>query len=59
MLHEAAEYASAIAAERCGVAHAQVAISLADVEAGSLELAAPVLAEHGERIVERLRVSPT
>ena len=41
VLHEAAEHASAIAAERCGVAHAQVAISLAEVEAGSLDLAAP------------------
>jgi hypothetical protein len=58
VLHEAAEYASAIAAERCGVAHAQVAISLADVEAASLDLAAPVLAPYGERIVDRLRASP-
>ena len=57
VLHEA-EYASAIAAERCGVAHAQVAISLAEVEADSLDLAAPALAEHDERIVERLRASP-
>ena len=58
VLHEAAEYASAIAAERCGVAHAQVAISLAEVEAGSLDLAAPALAEHEQHIVERLRASP-
>ena len=58
VLHEAAEYASAIAAERCGVAHAQIAISLAEVEAGSLELAAPALSEHAEQIVERLRASP-
>jgi UDP:flavonoid glycosyltransferase YjiC (YdhE family) len=58
VLHEAAEYASAIAAERCGVVHAQVAISLAEVEAGSLDLAAPALTEHGEQIVERLRASP-
>ena len=39
-------------------AHAQVAISLAEVEAGSLDLAAPALAEHDEHIVERLRASP-
>jgi len=58
VLHEAAEYASAIAAQRCGVAHAQVAISLAEVEAGALELAAPALAEHEEHIVQQLRVSP-
>jgi len=58
VLHEAAEYASAIAAQRCGVPHAQVAISLAEVEADSLELAAPALAEHEQQIVERLRASP-
>jgi UDP:flavonoid glycosyltransferase YjiC (YdhE family) len=58
VLHEAAEYASAIAAERCGVAHAQVAISLAEVEAGSLDLAAPALALYGGQIVEQLRGSP-
>ena len=58
VLHEAAEYASAIAAHRCGVPHAQVAISLAEVEADSLELAAPALAEHEDQIVERLRASP-
>jgi hypothetical protein len=57
VLHEAAEYASAIAAERCGIAHAQVAISLADVEADSLDLATPALAHHHEHIVERLRGS--
>jgi UDP:flavonoid glycosyltransferase YjiC (YdhE family) len=58
VLHEAAEYASAIAAERCGVPHAQVAISLAEVEAGSLELAAPALNEHDEHIAQRLHASP-
>jgi UDP:flavonoid glycosyltransferase YjiC (YdhE family) len=56
VLRETTEYASAVAAERCGVAHAQVAISLAEVEAASLELAAPALAQYG--IVERLRESP-
>ena len=58
VLHEAAEYASAVAAERCGIAHAQIAISLADVEAGSLDLAAPVLERYGEGFVERLRAAP-
>ena len=58
VLHEAAEYAGAIAAERCGVAHAQVAISLAEVEADALDLAAPAWRSTGERIVERLRASP-
>lgn len=36
VLHEAAEYASAIAAHRCGIRHAQVAIGLARVEWGAL-----------------------
>jgi UDP:flavonoid glycosyltransferase YjiC (YdhE family) len=58
VLHEAAEYASAVAAERSGIAHAQVAISLAEVEAASLDLAAPVLETFHEGIVERLRGSP-
>jgi hypothetical protein len=58
VMREAAEYASAIAAERCRVAHAQVAISLAEVEAASLDLAAPVLEGFHEGIVERLRASP-
>lgn len=58
VLREPAEYASAVAAERCGVAHAQVAISLAEVEAGSLDLAAPVLEPYGEGIAGRLRASP-
>ena len=58
VLHEAAEYASAIAAGRYGVPHAQVAISLAEVEADSLDLAAPALAGYDRQIVQRLRASP-
>jgi UDP:flavonoid glycosyltransferase YjiC (YdhE family) len=58
VLHEAAEFASAVAAERRGIAHAQVAISLADVEASSLVLAEPVLEEFHEGLAERLRRSP-
>jgi UDP:flavonoid glycosyltransferase YjiC (YdhE family) len=58
VLHEAAEYASAVAAERRGIAHAQVGVSLAEVEAGSLDLAAPVLDRFCDRIVDRLLASP-
>jgi hypothetical protein len=57
-VHEAAEYASAVAANQSGIPQAQVAISLARVEAGSLELAAPVLVRHGHGFVDRLRASP-
>jgi UDP:flavonoid glycosyltransferase YjiC (YdhE family) len=55
VLHEAAEYASAIAAERHGIEHVQVAISQAEVEWGSLDLAAPVLPAG---VVAALRASP-
>jgi UDP-glucoronosyl and UDP-glucosyl transferase len=58
VLREPCEYAAAIAADRCGIAHAQVAISLADIEAGSLALAAPALEVQAEGIVERIRASP-
>jgi len=36
VVHEAAEYASAIAAHRAGIPHVQVAIGLADIEWGGL-----------------------
>ena len=58
VVREPCEYASAIAADRRGIPHAQVAISLAEIEAGSLKLAAPALEEHQPGIVERLRVAP-
>lgn len=47
VLHEAAEYASAIAAERRDLPHVQVAIGLAEIESSSLALAAPVLEPYG------------
>jgi UDP:flavonoid glycosyltransferase YjiC (YdhE family) len=55
VVRDPCEYASAIAAERHRVPHTQVAISLAEVESRSLELAAPVL---GDELVSRLRASP-
>ncbi|MFF3749204.1 glycosyltransferase [Streptomyces sp. NPDC002018] len=58
VLREPCEYASAVAAERAGVPHAQVAISAARIEAGALRLAAPALAPYGGQLVERLRESP-
>jgi UDP:flavonoid glycosyltransferase YjiC (YdhE family) len=58
VVREPCEYASAVAAEHGHIPHAQVAISLAEVEAASLELAAPVLEPYDDRIVERLRASP-
>ncbi|MGC2192332.1 MAG: glycosyltransferase [Candidatus Dormiibacterota bacterium] len=58
VLHETCEYASVIAAERYGVAHAQVAISAAAAEAGAQELAAPSLEAYGATLPDRLRASP-
>jgi UDP:flavonoid glycosyltransferase YjiC (YdhE family) len=58
VLHEPAEYASAIAADRRGIPHAQVAISVASIEAYSLALAAPVLTPYGDGVVDRILASP-
>lgn len=58
ILREPCEYAAAIAAERACIPHAQVAISLAHVEEGSLRLTASVLEAHLHGIVERLIASP-
>lgn len=58
VLHETCEYASVIAAERYGVAHAQVAISAAAAEAGAQRLAEPALVPYGATLFDRLRASP-
>jgi UDP:flavonoid glycosyltransferase YjiC (YdhE family) len=58
ILRDPCEYASALVAERRGISHAQVAISLAEVEAGSLKLAAGVLAPYRRGFVEALEASP-
>lgn len=58
VLHEAAEFAAVVVAERGGIAHAQVAISMAQVEAASLELAGPILETFHKGIVQRVRASP-
>jgi UDP:flavonoid glycosyltransferase YjiC (YdhE family) len=57
-VHETCEYASVIAAERYGIAHAQVAISAAVAEAGAQGLAAAALRPYGATIPDRLRASP-
>jgi UDP:flavonoid glycosyltransferase YjiC (YdhE family) len=55
LLHEAAEFAAPIAATHRDIAHAQVAISQAEVEWASLEIAAPVLPPEA---VHALRQAP-
>lgn len=57
VLHETTEYAGPITAMRAEIAHAQVAISPARAEQGSLALAAPVLERHGP-IVTALKAAP-
>lgn len=58
IVRDPCDYASAIAAERRGIPHAQVAISLARVEAGSLALAAPVLEPLLPGVVARIHATP-
>lgn len=59
VLHEAAEYASALAAQRADIAHAQVAIGLAEIEWASLhEHAAHELRAFEADAVEVIAASP-
>jgi UDP:flavonoid glycosyltransferase YjiC (YdhE family) len=58
VLREPTEYASAILAARTQTPIAQVAISLAETEAGSIATAAPALEEHGHGLVSGLRAQP-
>lgn len=58
VLREPAEYASAVIARRTGTPVAQIAISFADVEAGSIAAAAPALEEHGPGLVNFLMAMP-
>ena len=58
VLREPCEHASALVAGRLGIPTAQVAISLADVEARSITVAAPALDDHRAGLVDELRASP-
>jgi UDP-glucoronosyl and UDP-glucosyl transferase len=58
VLHEPCEFASAVAACRLGITHAQVAISLAEVEWSSLDLIVPALEPYGDQIDRQVRESP-
>src|SRR4051794_12749112 len=58
VLRDPAEYASAIVAHDRSVPTAQVAISLADVEAGSLAVAGEVLEAHRAGLVDEMRADP-
>jgi UDP:flavonoid glycosyltransferase YjiC (YdhE family) len=58
VLREPCEYASAVVAQQMGIRHAQVAISLAEAEAGSIVAAATALEDHRPGLVEEIRGSP-
>jgi UDP:flavonoid glycosyltransferase YjiC (YdhE family) len=58
VLREPCEYASAIVAAQTSTPVAQVAISLAEAEAGSIATAAPALEQHRGGLVGELRASP-
>jgi UDP:flavonoid glycosyltransferase YjiC (YdhE family) len=58
VLRDPAEYASAIVAHEHSVPAAQVAISLANVESGSLAVAAEVLDAHRRGLTDALRADP-
>ena len=58
VIREPCEYASAVVAQLTGTPVAQVAISLADVEAGSIAVAAPALDEHLAELVDVLMATP-
>jgi UDP:flavonoid glycosyltransferase YjiC (YdhE family) len=58
VLHEAAEFAAAIVADRQGIRHAQIAIGLAAVEAGALRSVCPVLEKRAAGVCEAIRASP-
>ena len=58
VVREPCEYSSAIVASRQEIPVAQVAISLAHVEAASIAVAAPTLEEHREGLVKEVVSSP-
>jgi UDP:flavonoid glycosyltransferase YjiC (YdhE family) len=57
VLHETCEYSAVVAAERRGIPHAQVAISLAAVEASALAHTAPALEAYGAGFADRIKAS--
>jgi Erythromycin biosynthesis protein CIII-like, C-terminal domain/Erythromycin biosynthesis protein CIII-like, N-terminal domain len=58
VVRDPCEYASAVIAHARGVATAQVAIGLAEVEWGSIDVAAPALEAHRAGLTDELRRSP-
>lgn len=58
VVRDPCEYASAVIAHRAGITTAQIAIGLADVEWGSIDIATPALEGHRAGLTEELHLSP-
>jgi len=58
VLRDPCEYASAVSANQMGIATVQVAIGLAEVEWGSIDIASSALEEHRSGLTDELRRSP-
>lgn len=58
VLRDPCEYASAVVGRRLRIATGQVAIGLAEVEWGSIGVAAPALEDHQPGLTQELRLSP-
>ena len=58
VVRDPCEYASAVIAHQSGIPTAQVAIGLAHVERGSIDIAAPALEHHRSGIRDELHLSP-
>lgn len=58
VVRDPCEYASAVVAQQSGFPTAQVAIGRADIEWGSIDVAAPALEHHRPGLTEELRLSP-
>jgi UDP:flavonoid glycosyltransferase YjiC (YdhE family) len=58
VLRDPCEYASAVVARDRDIPTAHVAISLADVETGSISVASPALEEHSVGLTDALRAAP-
>lgn len=58
VLRDTAEFASAVAADAAGIAHARVGVSLTSVEAEMLAVAAPRLEVHAAGLAGRVAASP-
>lgn len=58
VLRDPCEYASAVSARLSGIATVQIAIGLAEVEWGSIDIAAPALEDHRPGLTEELHLSP-